>query len=104
MSRDAECCSSFHSSGIPLADELTLLILRSKFAFPAHRTVLGICSPYFDDALNSEFKEGEIHEFSYEEDSPHALWRTLQYMYTGYYSDEPSETFDSENWRFLYPI
>jgi hypothetical protein len=41
---------------------------------------------------------------SYEKDSPHALWRTLQYMYTGDYSDEPSETLDSEGWCFLYPL
>jgi hypothetical protein len=96
------CCSSlFHNTKF---SDTTIYLGKSKFAFPAHRAVLGICSPYFDDALNSEFKEGKTHEFSYEEDSPHALWRTLQYMYTGDYSDEPSETLDSEGWRFLYPI
>jgi len=58
--------------------------------------VLGIRSPYFDDALQSKFKEGITHEFSFERDSPHALWRVLQYMYTGEYSDEPFESLDSK--------
>lgn len=46
--------------------------------FPAHRQVLGTRSPYFDDALQSGFKEGITHEISFEKDSPHALWRALQ--------------------------
>ncbi|KAH9211156.1 hypothetical protein DL95DRAFT_412334 [Leptodontidium sp. 2 PMI_412] len=44
----------------------------------AHRQVLGTRSPYFDDALQSGFKEGITHEISFEKDSPHALWRALQ--------------------------
>lgn len=50
--------------------------------FRAHRVVLGICSPYFDDALQSKFKEGISNEFSFEKDSPHALIRgTSVYVY-----------------------
>jgi hypothetical protein len=73
----------------------------SKTPFLAHQVVLGIRSPYFDDALQSKFKEGVTHEFIFENDSPHALWRVLQYMYTGNYSDEPSECLESEG---LLPI
>ncbi|OBU01456.1 hypothetical protein VE01_00075 [Pseudogymnoascus verrucosus] len=55
--------------------DVKLLIGESKTAFPAHRVVLGIRSSYFDDALQSEFKEAHTTEFIFEKDSPHALWR-----------------------------
>lgn len=68
----------------------------SKIPFPAHRLVLGISSSFFDDALTSDFKEVKTQEFTFQEDSPHALWRVLQYMYTGDYTDETSEHLGSE--------
>jgi hypothetical protein len=37
-----------------------------KLAFPVHRVVLSVCSPYFANALNSGFKEGKTHEFHFE--------------------------------------
>ncbi|PVH71127.1 hypothetical protein DL98DRAFT_521243 [Cadophora sp. DSE1049] len=76
--------------------DATVYLGQSKIPFPAHRLVLGIRSPYFDDALQSGFKEGITHEISFEKDSPHALWRVLHYIYTGDYSDEPSERLDFE--------
>ncbi|OBT81355.1 hypothetical protein VE02_10214 [Pseudogymnoascus sp. 03VT05] len=76
--------------------DVKLYLGESKTQFLAHQVVLGTRSPYFDDALRSEFKEGITHEFTYDEESPHALWRVLQYMYTGNYTDEPSECLESE--------
>ncbi|KFY42048.1 hypothetical protein V494_02644 [Pseudogymnoascus sp. VKM F-4513 (FW-928)] len=76
--------------------DVKLYLGESKTQFLAHQVVLGTRSPYFDDALRSEFKEGITHEFTYDKDSPHALWRVLQYMYTGNYTDEPSECLESE--------
>lgn len=73
-----------------------LLIGELKTAFPAHRVVLGIRSPYFNDALQSEFKEANTAEFIFEKDSPHALWRVLQCMYTGDYADDSSQSLSSE--------
>jgi hypothetical protein len=40
--------------------------------------------------------EGKTREFTYAEDSPHALWRVFQYIYTGDYSDEASGALDCE--------
>jgi hypothetical protein len=58
--------------------------------------ILGIRCPYFDDALQSGFKEGITREFTFEKDSPHALWRVFQYIYTGDYSDNPAESLSSD--------
>jgi len=80
---------------------VTLYLGKSKISFLAHRVVLGICSPYFDDALTGGFKESEIHEFNVEKESPYALWRVLQFIYTGDYSDESSESLVSEG---LFPL
>lgn len=74
--------------------DVTLYLGESKTPFPAHQMVLGTCSPFFDHALQSEFKEGVTKQF-YFEDSPHALWRVLQYMYTGDYADEGTEALGS---------
>ncbi|KAN0106671.1 hypothetical protein V8E51_009547 [Hyaloscypha variabilis] len=76
--------------------DVTIYLGKSKTLFPAYRLVLGLRSPYFDDALGSKFKEGITHEFRFEKDSPHALWRVLQYIYTGDYADALSESLDSE--------
>ncbi|KFY91878.1 hypothetical protein V500_04419, partial [Pseudogymnoascus sp. VKM F-4518 (FW-2643)] len=84
--------------------DVTLLIGESKTTFPAHRLVLGIRSPYFDDALQSKFKEAVTNEFTFDKDSPHALWRVLQYIYTGDlkyiytgdYADDSSQSLSSE--------
>ncbi|KFY03940.1 hypothetical protein V490_00042 [Pseudogymnoascus sp. VKM F-3557] len=76
--------------------DVTLLIGESKTTFPAHRLVLGIRSPYFDDALQSKFKEAVTNEFIFDKDSPHALWRVLQYIYTGDYADDSSQSLSSE--------
>lgn len=86
-------CSLFNN--IKYSDT-TVYLGGSKIPFPAHRLVLGISSPYFDDALTSGFKEAKTHEFTFDKESPHALWRVFQYMYTGDYVDEPSEGLDTE--------
>jgi hypothetical protein len=51
--------------------------------------------------LQSKIKEGITHEFRFEENSPHALWRVLQYMYTGDYADEPPNLLYSEG---MFPL
>ena len=80
---------------------VTVYLGESKTLFPAHRLILGMRSPYFDDALQSKIKEGITHEFRFEENSPHALWRVLQYMYTGDYADEPPDSLYSEG---MFPL
>ncbi|PMD41730.1 POZ domain-containing protein [Hyaloscypha variabilis F] len=76
--------------------DVTIYLGESKIPFAAHRVVLGTRCPYFDDIFQSGFKEGIINEISFEKDSPHALWRVLCYIYTGNYSDGPSEASHSE--------
>ncbi|KAH8800734.1 BTB/POZ protein, partial [Xylogone sp. PMI_703] len=83
----------FHNSKY---SDVTVYLGESKIPFPAHQLVLGISSPYFEDALTSDFKEGKTKEFTFEKDSPHALWRVFQYMYTEDYADEASEVLGSE--------
>lgn len=86
-------CSLFNNKKY---SDVTIYLGESKTQFPAHQLVLGIRSPYFDDALQSKFREGITHEFQFEKDSPHALWRVLRYIYTGDYTEESSESLDSE--------
>ncbi|KAK8900789.1 hypothetical protein QC760_010553 [Botrytis cinerea] len=76
--------------------DMTIYLGESKIPFASHRAILGMRCPYFDDVLQSGFKESITNEISFEKDSPHALWRVLHYIYTGDYSDEPSEILDSE--------
>jgi hypothetical protein len=76
--------------------DFTVYLAESRVPFPAHRLVLGIRSPYFNTLLQSEFQEGITNEIHFEKDSPHALWRVLQYIYTGGYSDEGPEILDAE--------
>jgi len=45
----------------------------SKTLFLAHQVVLGIRSSYFDDTLQSKFKEGITQEFTFENDSLHGI-------------------------------
>jgi hypothetical protein len=91
---ETDCCYSlFYNEKY---SDVTVYVGESKIPFPAHRLVLGICSPYFEDALKSKFEEGIAHEFEFRDDSPHALRRVLQYMYTGDYSDTPSESLTSQ--------
>ncbi|OXV09093.1 hypothetical protein Egran_03144 [Elaphomyces granulatus] len=77
--------------------DVTIYLGKSKIPFPAHRLVLGTRCPYLDDILQSGLKEDITTEISFTKDNSHALWRVLQYIYTGDYSDEPSETLDSED-------
>lgn len=81
--------------------DFTVYLGESRVPFLAHRLVLGLRSPYFDALLQSEFKEGITNEITFERDSPHALWRVLQYIYTGDYSDEGPESLDSEGVVYL---
>ncbi|KAH9205214.1 hypothetical protein DL95DRAFT_528942 [Leptodontidium sp. 2 PMI_412] len=77
--------------------DVTVYLGESKVPFAAHVVVLGTRCPYFDDMFRSGFKESTTKEISFEEDSPHALWRAFRYIYTGDYSDEPSETLTLES-------
>ena len=82
--------------------DMTIYLGESKIPFASHRAILGMRCPYFDDVLHSGFKESITNEISFEKDSPHALWRVLHYIYTGDYSDEPSEILDSEGIFLLF--
>ncbi|KAG4427264.1 hypothetical protein IFR05_017253 [Cadophora sp. M221] len=79
--------------------DVTIYLGESKVLFAAHLVVLGTRCPYFDNMFRSGFKESITKEISFEKDSSHALWRALCYIYTGDYSDEPSEalTFESDD-------
>ena len=62
----------------------------------AHYAILGVRSPYFDDALESGFKEGKEREFRFHDYSVYALWRVFHFMYKGCYYDEPAESLSKE--------
>jgi hypothetical protein len=47
--------------------------------------------------LKSEFVEGKSGEFTFAEESPYALWRVLQFMYHGDYSDEGDKLLEAES-------
>ncbi|KAH6675904.1 hypothetical protein B0J14DRAFT_637351 [Halenospora varia] len=55
--------------------DATLYLGESNTPFPAHQMVLGICSPYFDDSLQSKFKEGITKEFHFENLSEQRMFR-----------------------------
>ncbi len=80
---------------------MTVYLGKSKVTFAVHRVVLGTRCLYFDNMFQSGFKEDITNEISFEKDSPHAIWRVLRYLYTGDYSDEPSEALQSEG-MFLF--
>ncbi|KAH7360792.1 BTB/POZ protein [Rhexocercosporidium sp. MPI-PUGE-AT-0058] len=77
--------------------DVTIYLGESKVPFAAHLVVLGSRCPYFDDMFRNGFKESIAKEVSFEKDSPHAVWRALRYIYTGDYSDEPSNALTSES-------
>ncbi|KAH6690202.1 hypothetical protein BKA61DRAFT_287743 [Leptodontidium sp. MPI-SDFR-AT-0119] len=77
--------------------DVTVYLGEPKVPFAEHLVVLGTRCPYFDEMFRSGFKESITKEISFEKDSPHAVWRALCYIYTGDYSDEPSNTLTSES-------
>ena len=55
----------------------------------AHRIVLCVASPFFDNALNSEMKEKKEGVIRLEETSRAVMEEVLDYMYTGYPDNSP---------------
>lgn len=69
------------------------------YELPAHSLVLASQSPFFQKALNSNFREGKDKKFHFTEGSAHAHWRVFEYMYTGDYTEEPAQVLDAQGWR-----
>lgn len=74
--------------------DVTLFLGPDEVKFKAHYAVLGVRTTYFDKAKEHGFKEGETNEYRFPDYSAHALWRVLQYFYTGDYSVEPNQIED----------
>ncbi|KAH6975781.1 hypothetical protein EDB80DRAFT_553289, partial [Ilyonectria destructans] len=55
---------------------------------PAHAAILAIQSEYFKRSLKGEFLESKTREFHFNEGSPHAHWRVVEFMYRGKYSED----------------
>ncbi|KAH8909394.1 hypothetical protein BR93DRAFT_391294 [Coniochaeta sp. PMI_546] len=66
--------------------DLTLHI--GDHALPAHSAILVIQSEYFEAALRQDLLEKEIWQFHFNEDSPYAFWRVLEFAYIGEYSTD----------------
>ncbi len=76
--------------------DVSIYLGSAELLLPAHHAILGVRSPYFDDALESGFKEGKEREFRFHDYSVHALWRVFHFMYEGCYYDEPAESLSKE--------
>jgi len=81
--------------------DVSIYLGPAEILLPAHHAILGVQSPYFDDALESGFKEGKECEFRFHDYSVHALWRVFYFMYEGYYYDEPAESLSKEGKRLF---
>ena len=65
--------------------DITILI--RNVTLPAHRLVICLQCPYFEDKFPDTFAQRKgILEF--QQGSGIAYWRVFQYLYTGDYSDE----------------
>jgi len=81
--------------------DVSIYLGSAEILLPAHRAILGVQSPYFDDALESGFKESKEREFRFHDYSVHALWRVFHFMYEGYYHDGPAESLCKEGKRLF---
>lgn len=73
--------------------DLTIHI--GELKLPAHSLVLVTQSEYFRAALSGNFLEGKTKELRFEEGSVHAHWRVFEYVYTGNYSEDSHQAFDT---------
>ncbi len=63
---------------------------------PVHGLVLATQSEFFKTGLSSQFTEARTKEFHFTEGSLQAYWRVFEYMYTGKYSEEPSDVVNAQ--------
>ncbi|PGH16007.1 hypothetical protein AJ79_01987 [Helicocarpus griseus UAMH5409] len=68
--------------------DVTLYLGPQKIQFHAHYVILSARTAYFDKAKKGGFEESKNNEFLLVEHNSHALYRMLQYIYTGDYSSE----------------
>ncbi|PYH97110.1 hypothetical protein BO71DRAFT_481556 [Aspergillus ellipticus CBS 707.79] len=52
---------------------------------------------YFERALNCDMKEALTKELHFNECSPHAIWRAIEFIYTGSYQEEASPCLEVED-------
>ncbi|KAL7270311.1 hypothetical protein RUND412_006986 [Rhizina undulata] len=80
---------------------MTLYLSPNELKFPAHYAILNTRTKYFNVAKERGFKEGVENEFRFKENSTHALYRVLQYVYTRDYSAVNNQLDDDQDDREL---
>ncbi|KAI1312950.1 BTB/POZ domain-containing protein [Xylaria venustula] len=72
-------------------DHADVKVYIGDLELPAHSVVLVTQSAFFQKALSENFREGKDKQFQFKEGSLHAHWRVFEYLYTGNYTEEPSQ-------------
>lgn len=80
-------------------DHADVKIHIGKYELPAHSLVLASQSPFFQTALNGNFREGKEKMFQFDEADGQPYWRTFEYMYTGNYAEEPAQVLNVRGWH-----
>ena len=91
LSPEAALLSSFRFLNNSKLSDVAVYLGPDQIKIDAHRLILSVTSPYFDDLFSGGFKEGQEREVRFENYSTHALWRVFEYMYKKTYSDEITE-------------
>ena len=70
-----------------------LTVVAGGARFNVHRIILGLRTPFFENATKEEngFLESKDKVVTIGDHSAHAVWRFLKYCYTGDYSDASNE-------------
>lgn len=74
--------------------DVTLYLGPQQVKLPAHYAILSIRTNYFDTAKEGGWQEASTNEFRFTGHSTYALYRMLQYVYTGDYSLEVGQLGD----------
>ena len=83
----------------PKHSDVTLYLGFPGMKIHAHLAILSVRTSYFDDVSGSRADDGKLEFYLYGEEvedrepleNPHALYRMLQYVYTGDYSVTPNQ-------------
>ncbi|PGH34508.1 hypothetical protein GX50_02691 [[Emmonsia] crescens] len=78
----------------PSYSDVTLYLGPKKVKFHGHYVIFSARTSYFDKAKTGGFEEGQTNEFHLAKHKPNALYRMLQYIYTGDYYMETNPLLD----------